>query len=59
MNAVKTNSLILNPVLKILAEIDILIMHGIQMPNGALDYSKFTIGSKKSVDVDRVKVIKS
>jgi hypothetical protein len=29
------------------------------MPNGALDYSKFTIGPRKAVDMDRLKMIKS
>ena len=38
-NAVKSNSTLLTPVLKMLCEIDLLLVEGIKMPNGACDYS--------------------
>ena len=58
-NAVLSNSIVMTPYLKALAEIELLLDHGIRMPNGVLDYTKFLSGPRQAVDFERLKSIKS
>lgn len=51
--------MILTPFLKLLTEIDLLIEEGIKLPNGMLDYSKFTNGPRKKIDIEKLKKLKS
>lgn len=57
--AVQSNFLLLSPFLKGLCEIELLLEEGIKMPNGVLDLAKLQFGPKKTIDVDRVKKLKS
>lgn len=58
-NAVLSNSIVMTPSRKALAEIELLLEHGIRMPNGALDYTRFLTGPRQAVDYERLKSVKS
>lgn len=53
------NSFLLTPYLKALCEIDLLCDEGITMPNGVLDYTRFTSGPKKKIEYEKLKKVKS
>ena len=48
----------LMPFQKAFKEIDLLLDHGIKMPNGVLDYDYICFGELKKVDVEKVKKVK-
>lgn len=51
--------MILSPFQKLLAEIDLLLDDGIKMPNGVLDYSKFTTGPRKRIETEKLRKLRS
>ena len=55
----QSNSLLLSPFLKGLCEIELLLEEGIKMPNGVLDLAKLQFGPKKTIDIEKVKKLKS
>lgn len=49
----------MTPYLKAISEIDLLLEHGIKMPNGVIEYDKIFSGPKKIIDIEKLKSIKS